>query len=329
MMFRAGPGSSWEAMMRRRELIGAGLAAAAASVGPSTEAATRDGAAQRGGDPAAAARDRAGSTRPSGRPRIGLALGSGSIHGLAHVGVLRVLERHGLRPDLVAGTSAGAIVGALYASGLPIDTIDEIARGLDWQQSGSLTWPGRGLMSNAPLQRRVEDAVGGRRIEAMPLPLGIVATTLADGARMLIRAGETGLAVGASSCIPVLFVPVRVEGRDCVDGSLVEPVPVDSARTMGADFVIAVDVAYRPMDEKPKGISDIAFQMMHIMINSLLSEQIPRADFALRLDVHRLMLGAWNAQMLIDEGERVAHAAWPELALALRRAGYELRETNR
>jgi len=314
-------------MMRRRELIGAGLAATAASLGlPSESAAQRIDSTRRHDAPAGtgAARDAGDRARPSGRPRVGLALGSGSVHGLAHVGVLRVLERNGLRPDVVAGTSAGAIVGALYAAGLSVDAIDAISRRFDWQRSGSLTWPGRGLMSNAPLQQRIDQAVDGRRIEQLPLPLGVVATGLIDGAKFLIKEGRTGLAVGASSCIPVLFVPVRIDGRDYVDGSLTEPVPVDSARAMGADFVVAVDVAYRPMDEKPKGISDIAFQMMHIMINSLLSEQIPRADYALRLDVHRLMRGSWDAQMLIDEGERAAQAAWPELERELRRAGYEL-----
>lgn len=258
------------------------------------------------------------STRRFG-PRVGFALGSGSVHGLAHVGVLRVLAENALRPAVITGTSSGAIVGSLLASGMPIAEIDAAAREFDWQRSSRFTWPSRGLMSNAPLQRQVERAVRGRRIEQMATPLGIVATDVLDGSRVLLREGPTGPAVGASTAIPVLFEPVRVGSRDLIDGSLTEPVPVDAARQMGAGFVIAVDVAYRPRDERPGGIADMAFQMMHIFVNSLIDEQVKRADFAIRLDVHRLMHGKWDADMLIGEGERAAREAWPALARRLGR----------
>ena len=293
-------------------MIGIGLAAAAAGLARGAPASAASPGPSAGASPGASA---------GRRPRIGLALGSGSTHGLAHVGVIRAFEREGLRPDLVAGTSAGAIVGVLYAAGLDIARIDEITRGFEWQQGGALTWPGRGLMSNLPLQRRLEEALGNRRIETLPTRFGAVATSLMEGEKVLFRSGAAARAVAASSSIPVLFEPVRIGGRDYVDGSLTEPVPVDSARAMGADFVIAVDVAYRPRDEKPQGITDIAFQMMHIMVNALLAEQIGRADFALQLDIHRLMRGTWSAQTLIDEGERAATEAWPELARKLRDAG--------
>lgn len=260
-----------------------------------------------------------GVASASWAPRIGLALGSGTAHGLAHVGALRALADLGVRPDVIAGTSAGAIVGALFASGMPIAALEATAQTFDWQRSTRFTWPSRGLLSNAPLQRQVDQAVAGRRIEAMPVPLGIVATDVLDGSRVLLRAGATGAAVGASSAIPVLFEPVRVGTRDLVDGSLTEPVPVDAAREIGASFVIAIDVAYRPRDERPGGITDMAFQMMHILVNALIEEQIRRADFAIRLDVHRLMHGKWDASMLIDEGARAVREAWPQLRVKLGR----------
>jgi len=314
--------------MKRRSLIGIGLAAATAGLpreasaqpARAASAPTPGPASGQGRDPCAPATT--APRPPRGRPRIGLALGSGSVHGLAHLGVLRVLEREGLRPDLVAGTSAGAIIAALYAAGLGIAKIEAIARAIDWEHSGSLIWPSRGLMSSEPLQLRLEKALGKRLIEALPMGLGVVTTSLLEGEKVLFRNGPTARIVAASSSIPVLFEPVRIGGRDYVDGSLTEPVPVDSARAMGADFVIAVDVAYRPQDEKPGGITGIAFQMMHIMVNALLAEQIGRADFALRLDLHRLMRGAWDPQTLIDEGERVASQAWPELARRLHALGY-------
>ncbi len=327
------PASRQPRMIKRRALIQASVAAAAASLARVAQASARGGEAKpvqahaagsrsARGQPAGArsAQSRAddATQRVASPPRrIGLALGSGSIHGLAHVGVLRELERRGLRPAVVAGTSAGALVGVLHAAGLDLDAIESIARSLDWQRSGRLVWPSRGLMRNGPLQRRIDAAVGARRLEALPTPFGAVATDIVTGERVLLRTGACGLAVGASSSIPVLFAPVRVGRRDLVDGSLTEPVPADAAREMGADFVIAVDVAYRPGDAAPRGITDMAFQMMHVMVNALIAEQIRRADFALRLDLHRLMLGSWNADTLIEEGERVMREAWPELERAL------------
>jgi len=244
------------------------------------------------------------------------------VHGLAHLGVLRVLRGENLRPAVVAGTSAGAIVGALLAAGLSQDAMEKAALELDWKGIGSVVWPSRGLMSNAPLQRRIDEALGQRPIEALPTPFGAVASKVVDGSSVLLRAGPAGLAVGASCSIPVLFEPVRIDGLDLFDGSLTEPVPVDAARSMGAGFVIAVDVAYRPHDVRPRGVGDMAFQMMHILINSLIAEQVRRADFVVRVELHHLMLGAWTAQTLVDEGERAMRAAWPELEPRLRQAGF-------
>ena len=314
--------------MRRRSLMSAGIAAAAAAIGraraaqsappPQSRLAQASQLPQR--RPAGAA---AADSGPGGRsPTLGVALGSGSVHGLAHLGVLRVLLSQGLRPGVIAGTSAGAIIGALWAAGMAQDAIEATALDLDWQGIGSLTWPTRGLMTNAPLQRRIEQAVGERRLEALPTTFGAVATNVVDGSRVLLRTGRVGLAVGASSCIPVLFEPVRIDGLDLFDGSLTEPVPVDSAHEMGADFVVAVDVAYRPADARPKGVADMAFQMMHIMINALIDEQIGRAEFIVRIELHHLMRRGWTAQTLIDEGERAMRAAWPELSERLRQAGF-------
>lgn len=261
---------------------------------------------------------------PNPRRRIGIALGSGSAHGLAHIGVLRTLDSAGLHPDVIAGTSAGAIAGALFAAGLEPAEIEAVVQGLGWRNSGRLTWPVSGLMSNAPLQRRIDQAVGYRRIEALPLRFGAVASNVMDGSRVLLRSGAVGPAVGASSSVPVIFAPVRVDGVDLFDGSLTEPVPVDSARAMGADFVIAVDIAYRPHDERPVGMADMAFQAMHILINALIAEQVRRADFTVRIELHHLMHGDWTVQTMIDEGERAMREAWPALRERLQGARFEL-----
>jgi NTE family protein len=314
--------------MRRRTLISAGIAAAATGVALARQAqgaqmarATGQGeGSPQGPQPSDAGQRVAANTRR----RIGIALGSGSAHGLAHIGMLRALERIGLRPDVIAGTSAGAIAGVLFAAGLEPAEIEAVVQGMGWRSSGRLTWPVSGLMSNAPLQRRIDQAVGYRRIEALPFRFGAVASNVMDGSRVLLRSGAVGPAVGASSSVPVIFEPVRVDGVDLVDGSLTEPVPVDSARAMGADFVIAVDIAYRPHDEPPVGMADMAFQAMHILINALIAEQVRRADFTLRIELHHLMHGDWAAQTMIDEGERAMRAAWPALRERLQSARFEV-----
>lgn len=299
--------------MDRRGFLGAGGAVAAGWPLPVVGRPLHPPGAAAGSEPAGGTAGRPPET-PGRRPlRWGLALGSGSMHGLAHVGVLRALSRRGVPPHAIAGTSAGAIVGALAAAGLPLERIEALARELDWNSAGRLTLPWMGLMDNAPLQAFVDRALGGRRIEQLPTPFAAVAADIGDGSTVVLRAGPAGRAVGASSGVPVLFRPVRIAGRDLVDGSLVSPVPVDAARALGADIVVAVDVAYRPHDETPRGIGDIAFQMMHVMVNRLIEEQIGRADVVVRMELHHLMRKGLDPDALIDAGEQAMLAAWPRL----------------
>jgi NTE family protein len=299
--------------MNRRDFFGFGGAVAAGWPLAAVAQAQRAPEASAGCEPPAGAPARPPETAGHSAKRWGLALGSGSTHGLAHVGVLRALSRRGVRPHAIAGTSAGAVVGALAAAGLAVERIEALARELDWSNAGRLTLPWKGLMNNAPLQAFVDRAVEGRRIEQLATPFAAVAADILDGSTVVMRSGPTGRAVGASSGVPVLFQPVRVEGRDLVDGSLVAPVPVDAARALGAAVVVAVDVAYRPRDEAPRGIGDIAFQMMHVMVNRLIEEQIGRADVVVRMDLHHLMRDSLDPDALIDAGEQAMLAAWPRL----------------
>lgn len=143
-------------------------------------------------------------------------------------------------------------------------------------------------MNNKPLAETIDRALGGRRIEQLQTPFEAVAAELASGAPIVLDQGPTGRAVAASSAIPVLFVPVQIDGRELVDGSLAAPAPVDAARQHGAQFVLAVDVAYRPSDEEPRHLVDIVFQSYHILVNALAAEQVRRADLVLRLALHPL-----------------------------------------
>lgn len=253
-------------------------------------------------------------------PRLAVALGSGSMHGLAHIGVVRAFEKLQLQPDLIVGCSAGAAVGALWAAGLSAARIEAMAMQMNFTALRSWTLPWRGLMSNLGVQRVIDEAVGHRLIEQLPIAFAAVATALDDGRRVTLDRGGTGIAVAASSAIPVLFEPVRVLGRDLIDGSLSAPVPVDLARERGAHVVVAVDVAYRPSDAPARHLADMAFQALHILVNALATEQVARADLALRLALHEVMIhSATQVRALIDAGEAGMMGQAERLRALLRR----------
>jgi len=253
--------------------------------------------------------------------RIGVALGSGSHHGLVHVGVIEELEARGLDPRVIAGTSAGAIVGALWASGMTGTQIEAATRRDGWDQNSRFALSWQGLYSNDPLHEALDKAFEDRPIESWPRRFGAVATNMSNGHRRILMTGDGGLAVQASTAVPVYYKPVIVNGEVLADGALVEPVPVDTARALGADFVIAVDVAYRPYEESASGMTQYAFQAMHILMNSLAAQQMKSADVAIRLDVHRTLM-ACGREAVIAEGREAVRRAWPEIvrALALRAA---------
>lgn len=177
------------------------------------------------------------------QPRLGLALGSGSARGWAHIGVIRRLEQAGLRPDLVCGTSIGALVGAAYAAGA-LDELEKWVLGLSRRDIVSLMdfgLPG-GILKGARLMNFFRDTFGDAPIEDLPLPFSAVATALHTGTEVWLRTGPVLAAVRASIALPGLFTPVRRDGRILVDGGLVNPVPVSLARAMDADIVFAVDL---------------------------------------------------------------------------------------
>jgi NTE family protein len=178
-----------------------------------------------------------------GKPRIGLALGSGSARGWAHIGVIRALEKAGVRPDIVCGTSIGALVGAAYAMG-ELDRLERFVLGLRMPDVVGFMDVGLsgGVLKGDRLMEHFHRGVADRPIEQLRMPFAAVATSLRTGAEVWLRDGSTLDAVRASIALPGLFAPVRSNGSLLVDGGLVNPVPVSLARAMGADVVIAVDL---------------------------------------------------------------------------------------
>lgn len=248
------------------------------------------------------------------RAKLALALGSGSLHGHALVGVMRAFEAAGVRPDLIVGTSVGAIVGALWASGLDSEAIGRAAARITLWHNARLAWPKRGLFSNRGLQETIRELTGGRPIESWPMRFAAVASDQATGERIVIDRGDAGMAVAASASMPVLCEPVAWNGRLLVDGALTEPVPVKAARELGGERVVGFDIAYRPADAPVQTVYDGGFQALHILVNALIAEQRRLADVFIPLALHPLMEGrADYGVVLAQEGERATREAWPRI----------------
>jgi NTE family protein len=191
---------------------------------------------------------------PSGsHPKVALVLGSGGPRGFAHIGVLKVLEENGLKPDLVIGSSVGAMVGAMYAAGVKADELERMAHQLNVMEFFDLRSLAGGLSSGKAIQAYVNEKVGNRSIEALPTRFAAAATRLSDHKLVLFNHGDTGLAVRASSASPGQFEPVQVGDQFYVDGDEASPVPIRAARALGARFVIAVDVSAFEKDT-PAGV---------------------------------------------------------------------------
>jgi NTE family protein len=254
--------------------------------------------------------------------RVGLALGSGSMHGYAHIGVIEELEARKLPVAVVAGTSVGALVGALWASGLTGGEVEALGRREDITDVGRIAGSWQGILTTEPWRAPLEASFRGRPIEAWPRRFVAVATSIGDGGRRLITTGDGVLAVQASSAMPVLYSPVVVRGERLADGALVEPVPVKAARDVGANLVIGVDVAYRPDEEEVSGMAGYAFQSLHILVNALAAEQAAAADVTIRLNVHRRLMDC-GRDGLVEAGREAVRRAWPEIlrAISKRRTG--------
>ena len=264
--------------------------------------------------PAPAASSALPPPRPLRPPRIGLALGGGAARGFAHIGVIQVLEEAGIRPDLVVGTSAGSLVAALYASGKSGAEMAQLALSMDEGAITDWSFPGRGLIRGDALARYVREHTGGRSIEQMKLPLGIVATDLDNGTPILFQRGDTGLAVRASSAVPAVFQPVRIGAREYVDGGLVSPVPVRFARQMGAELVVAVDISTPPDGAATGDLFRMLLQTFSIMGRSINQFELRDADVVLRPALQGVGSADFAARgRALAVGREAARAALAEL----------------
>lgn len=241
--------------------------------------------------------------------RIGLALSGGAVRGAAHLGVLEVLEREGIHPDCVAGTSAGSVVGAAYCAGIPLEDIKRLALRLRWSDISHITRPGLGFFDNQPLEEYIDRVIGGRRFEELPISFAAVAVDLMSGKVVVLDEGPVAPAVRASCAIPIVFTPVLRGDQLLIDGGVLNNVPVSVVRAMGADYVIAVDLV-PPVEqpEQPQTVFDLGILVFSTLLRSAYSE-MHTADCLIVPDIGHFSWADFSQTLeLIAKGREAAEA---------------------
>ncbi|MCK4274580.1 MAG: patatin-like phospholipase family protein [Dehalococcoidales bacterium] len=266
----------------------------------------------------------------SRRRKVGLALSGGAARGLAHVGVLRVLQKEGIPIDMIAGTSVGAVMGAAYAWSQDTVRMTKDALDASWKKMAPLidpSIPKTGFIKGKKIQDLISSYIGGNiKFSDLKIPLACVATDIDTGEEIVINSGSVPEALRASISIPGIFTVVKREGRYLVDGGLTTPVPVEVVRCMGADFIIAVNVSpdvavrmgksnkQRVAARKEPNIFQVIMQSIYITTYSLARNSLENADIVIEPDLSRIGAGDFNkARELITRGRRAAQSAIPEI----------------
>lgn len=261
---------------------------------------------------------------PPAKPRavVALALGGGASKGFAHIGVLKVLQQNNIPVHIVTGTSAGAVVGSLYASGMSPDRLELEAEILQKADVVDLTLSTSGFIKGEKLQNYINQKVRNRPIQQFPKKFGAVATEFGNGRMAVFNHGNAGQAVRASVSIPNVFQPTVISGKRYVDGGLVAPVPVSAARNMGANVVIAVDISAKPARlDNSAGFLAYLDQSLNIMSASALNSELAKADVVIKPQVQQLgAVGGFDEKaQAIRLGEDAARTALPQIRAVLAR----------
>ena len=240
-------------------------------------------------------------------PKVGLALGSGAARGLANLGVLQVFQEEKIPIDIITGTSAGAIVGCLYAAGSDLYVLGSMVEELDWNDLTSWTLQRRGLVSSEKLYNMLRVLTRELKFEDLQIPAAVIATDLQRGEEVVLDSGPVADAVRASLSIPGVFVPVEQDGRLLVDGALVNRVPGNVCRKMGAEVVIAVDVGYAPLRTNIRNLPDVIIQTIDILSRQASLQQNIEADVLIVPDLGNVTLTQLNRSAeVIEKGRQAA-----------------------
>ena len=246
----------------------------------------------------------------SDKRKVGLALGGGGARGIAHVGVLEHLERLQIPIDIISGTSAGAIVGTLYAFGVPLEQIGEDVKNLKPADFSSLRVPKLGFFKNDGLKKLLEKRLSrGAKIEDAQKELAILASDIETGESHLMTKGPVIPAVLASSCVPGIYIPQKIDGRLLVDGGLSENVPLSGLEHYKASVKIGVDLNGYEKYPKPEGILDILSNSLDIAIDNQTRSQLQKADYVISMDLSRYSrFTTEHFDELISEGKKAAES---------------------
>jgi NTE family protein len=260
------------------------------------------------------------------KQKIGLALGGGGARGLAHIGVLKVLEKNNIPIDFIAGSSMGAIVGSFYASSKSIEDIEKIADTTDWKKMASLLDPtlGQGLLEGNKVLDFIKDEVGDISFSSLRVPFAAIATDLKTGEAVTLKEGKVAHAVRASISLPLIFKPLELDGKILADGGLSMPVPVDAVRKMGADIVIAVNLDTNNFpnnykDDDKLGFYKIANNSLNILRYNLAFYNSKDADLLILPKLDGFSMGDFHkVKEIIKSGEDAVSESMKDLKKILK-----------
>ncbi len=265
--------------------------------------------------PSAQGQNTVSHTAPKPKATVALALGGGASKGFAHIGIIKVLKENNIPIKIVTGTSAGSIVGSMYASGMSPDRLELEAEILGKTDLVDLTLSTSGFIKGEKLQNYINRKVGNRPMQQFPIKFAAVATDFESGKPVVFNVGNAGQAVRASASIPNVFQPVVIGNRKYVDGGLSQPVPVSAAKKMGANFIIAVDISARPAKNVSQGMFSYLDQTFNVMSQTALRQELGQANVVIKPQVLELgSVGGFDQkQRAIQLGEQAARAALPEI----------------
>jgi len=251
------------------------------------------------------------------KPKIAFAFGGGAAKGFAHIGVIKVLEQNGIKANIITGTSAGAVIGSLYATGMNSMELQQKAMDLESDGLMDFTLSTNGFIKGIALQNFINKSVQNKQIQNLKIPLGIVATNKNSGATAVFVSGNTGQAVRASASVPNIFQPVKIGNNFYVEGGLTQPVPVSAAKRMGADIVIAIDISAKPKNGV-SGLLQTLDQSINIMSQVALNNELKKANVVIRPNLDRLSSISFDSKhQAILEGEKAALAMLPAIKKAI------------
>lgn len=248
--------------------------------------------------------------------KIGLALGGGAVLGAAHVGVLKALQEADIKIDYIAGTSIGAFVASFFAFDKTLEEIQDIASEMEWMDISGVSLSRYALLSNRKLGKLIKEHIGNKNLEDSNIPVAMIATNIATGEKVVLKKGAVADAAMASTSIPGLFHPVKIDGKMLVDGGIVENVPINTVKEMGADYVIGVDLNAKHSYKEPENIVDVMVNSFHFMLMAASKLQTDEADLLISPDLSEFNRSNMDQiNDLIEQGYQEAKKALKEMGI--------------